>query len=104
MSRRTIQSASAELGAEGKDKVLNQIEDLKTMAEIDEETFKLLKAIVLAGHDGAHPHLPALSPERAEVLLELMKDVLYQLFVRKKKIQEAADKRKESIEAKKVST
>ena len=65
MSRRTIQSASAELGAEGKDKVLNQIEDLKTMAEIDEETFKLLKAIVLAGHDGAHPHLPALSPERA---------------------------------------
>ena len=74
------------------------------MAEIDEETFELLKAIVLAGHDGAHPHLPALSAERAEVLLELMKDVLYQLFVRKKKIQEAAEKRKEAIEARKATS
>lgn len=104
MCRRTIQSASAEIGAEGKDKVLKQIEDLKSMAEIDEETFELLKAIVLAGHDGAHPHLPALLAERAEVLLELMKDVLYQLFVRKKKIQEAAEKRKEAIEARKATS
>lgn len=97
MCRRTIQSASAELGAEGTSKVLHQIEDLKAMAEIDDDTFQVLKTIVIAGHDGTHPHLPALSPERAEVLLELMKDVLYQLFVRKKKIQEAQEKRKEDI-------
>ena len=103
MCRRTIQSASAELGAEGNSKVLHQIEDLKAMAEIDEDTFQVLKTIVIAGHDGAHPHLPALSPERAEILLELMKDVLYQLFVRKKKIQEAHEKRKEAIKQKKGS-
>lgn len=104
MCRRTIQSASAEIGADSKDKVLKQIQDLKNMAEIDEETFELLKTIVLAGHDGAHPHLPALSPERAQVLLELMKDVVYQLFVRKKKIHEAAEKRKQAVEAKRANS
>lgn len=102
MCRRTIQSASAALGAEGKDKVLKQIADLKDMADIDNDTFEILKAIVVAGHDGAHPHLPALAPERAKILLELMKDVLYQLFIRKKKILEAAEKRKEAIQAKKA--
>lgn len=103
MCRRTIQSGSAELGAEGKDKVLKQIEDLKEMAKIDDETFEILKTIVVAGHDGSHPHLPVLSPERAEILLELMKDVLYQLFVRKNKILEAAEKRKLAIEEMKKS-
>ncbi|MEX0684442.1 MAG: DUF4145 domain-containing protein [Balneolales bacterium] len=101
MSRRTIQTASQELGSKGKDKVLRQIEDLRSMAEIDEETFESLKAIVIAGHDGAHPHLPSLSDDRAEILLELMKDILYQLFVRKKKLEEAAARRREAIEQKK---
>lgn len=99
MCRRTIQSASTELGSDGKDKVLRQIEDLKSMSVIDEETFVVLKTIVIAGHDGAHPHLPILSAQRAEILLELMKDVLYQLFVRKQKIVEAARKRQEAIES-----
>ncbi len=89
MCRRTVQSVCADLGAEGKDKVLNQLADLKAMAQIDEETFSLLKQIVIDGHDGAHPHLPKLNRERAAVLLELMKDVLYQLYVRKGKLQEA---------------
>ncbi len=66
-----------------------QLADLKAMAQIDEETFSLLKQIVIDGHDGAHPHLPKLNRERAAVLLELMKDVLYQLYVRKGKLQEA---------------
>ena len=102
MCRRTIQSGCAALGADGKDKVLKQIEDLKTVTQVDDETFEILKTIVVAGHDGAHPHLPTLSPDRAEVLLELMKDVLYQLFVRKKKIEEAAAKRAAAIQNKKA--
>lgn len=98
MCRRTIQSTAANLGAKGTDRVQAQLSDLKKMAEIDEETFKLLKQIVIEGHDGAHPHLPELSPERAEILLELMKDVLYQLYVRKGKMEKAAKLRKKQIE------
>lgn len=99
MCRRCVQSASAELGADGKDKVLNQLRDLKGMASIDNETFDTLKQITISGHDGAHPHLPKLSEKRAAVLLELMKDVLYQLFVRGAKIREAVESRKQDIES-----
>lgn len=98
MCRRSVQSASAELGVDGKDKVLNQLRDLKGMAAIDDNTFEILKQITISGHDGAHPHLPKLSEKRAAVLLELMKDVLYQLFVRGAKVREAMESRKQDIE------
>jgi hypothetical protein len=61
MCRRCVQSAATNLGAKGKDKVLRQLQDLKDMAEVDEETYKLLSQIIIEGHDGAHPHLPLLT-------------------------------------------
>lgn len=100
MCRRCIQTASNLLGAKGKDKVHRQIKDLREMAEIDDETFEVLNQIIISGHDAAHPHLPKLSQERAKILLELMKDVLYQLFVRKAKVIEAMQLRKEQIKNK----
>lgn len=93
MCRRTVQSASMELGSKGTSKVKTQIEELRGMGAIDDEGFDQLKQIILDGHDGAHPHLPALSYQRAGVLLELMKDVLYQLFVRQAKVKQAAELR-----------
>lgn len=98
MCRRTVQAICTDLGARGKDRVLNQLKDLKDMAQIDDETFGLLNQIVIEGHDGAHPHLPKLNPERAAILLELMKDVLYQLYVRKGRLQQAISLRKKAIE------
>ena len=97
MCRRTIQSAAASLGAKGKDKVQQQLNDLKEMTEIDEDTFAVLKQIILDGHDGAHPHLPSLSADRAVVLLDLMKDVMYQLFVRKAKLTQSIKLREQQI-------
>jgi hypothetical protein len=99
MCRRCIQSASTELGSEGSSKVQNQLADLKSTGVVDDETFAVLKEIMLAGHDGAHPHLPKLNSDRAAVLLELMKDVLYQLFVRQAKIRESMALRRKSLDA-----
>lgn len=96
MCRRCIQSVSETLGADGTTKVQAQLRDLKDMGVADEETFEQLHQIMLTGHDGAHPHLPALSAARAAVLLQLMKDVLYQLFVRPAKIREAGELRKKA--------
>jgi hypothetical protein len=90
MCRRCIQSISTDLGAQGTSKVQKQLQDLKEMGAADEETFEQLRQIMLSGHDGAHPHLPKLSQERAAVLMQLMKDILYQLYVRPGKIREAA--------------
>jgi len=97
MCRRTIQTAAENLKVKGKDKVKKQILELKDLLNIDDETFEVLNQIIITGHDGAHPHLPKLNPERAAVLLELMKDVLYQLFIRKKKIEESVLLRQKSI-------
>ncbi|HEA23634.1 hypothetical protein LCGC14_1793390 [marine sediment metagenome] len=97
MCRRTVQSTASEIGAKGKSKVQNQLEEMKEMAEIDDETFDILKQIIIDGHDGAHPHLPNLSAERAEILLELIKDVMYQIFVRKGKLKKAVELRSQQI-------
>ena len=99
MCRRTVQSASVELGAQGSDKIIRQLRDLKEMAQIDDDTFGILKQIVIDGHGGAHPHLPALNPARAAVLLELMKDILHQLYVRKGKLKESMELRQASIQS-----
>lgn len=100
MCRRTIQSSATIIGAKGKDKVLKQLIDLKEMAEIEDEDFEMIKQIILDGHDGAHPHLPSITIERASILLDLIKDVMYQLFVRKGKLAEAGKLRKEQIDKK----
>jgi hypothetical protein len=97
MCRRTVQSVAGDLGAMGSDKVTKQIVEVKEAANIDDDTFLGLRQIIIDGHDGAHPHLPTVTRERAAVLVELMKDVLYQLYVRKAKIQEAMKLRKEVI-------
>lgn len=99
MCRRCVQSAAGDLGANGTDKVIGQLKDLKDTAQIDDEMFLVLKQVIIDGHDGAHPHLPSMSRARAGVLLELMKDVLYQLFVRRGKLQEAMQLRGETIKA-----
>jgi len=96
MCRRTLQSAATSLGSEGTTKVQAQVNGLKDMQVIDEEGFSQLREIMVAGHDGAHPHLPKLSPARAEILLELVKDALYQLFVRQAKIKESTKLRAEA--------
>jgi hypothetical protein len=96
MCRRCIQSVSMDLGAQGSTKVQGQLNELKEMGVADEATFDLLWQVVLSGHDGAHPHLPKLSEERAAILLQIMKDVLYQLYVRPAKIREAAALRAEA--------
>ena len=97
MCRRALQSVATSLGADGTTKVQAQLRDLKDMGAVDDDAFTQLTEIMLGGHDGAHPHLPALTPERASILLQLMKDVLYQLFVRPGKIKEAGELRAAQI-------
>ena len=77
---------------------------IKETTSMESDTYKILKQIIISGHDGAHPQLPKISEERAGILLELMKDVLYQLFIRKAKIQEAIALRKKEVEIKKQNT
>ena len=93
MCRRTIQSVAKEMGAKGKDKVQKQIEELREGSNLDDETFEIIHQIIIGGHDGAHPHLPTVTQERSAILLELFKDILYQLYVRRGKIKKVNELR-----------
>lgn len=94
MCRRTAQSVYRDLGDAGKLQIFDQFNEAKEMAEIDDETFVALKKIVFDSDAG----LPVLNPAQSGVLLELMKDMLYQCYVRKGKLQQAVMVRRYFIE------
>jgi len=97
MCRRAIQAACEALGADGSTKVEAQIREVKELGALDNETFPAVRQIMLGGHDGAHPQLPSVDQDRAELLLRLLRDVIHELFTRPGVIREAAQKRAEAI-------
>ena len=100
MCRRTIQATCQYLGTGGSTKVEKQINELNELVGLDGETFSSLREIMLGGHDGAHPQLPAVDIDRAALLLQLLRDVTYQLFTRPGLVREAATKRAEAVHKK----
>jgi hypothetical protein len=59
------------------------------MADIDEDTFALVTRIIFGGGSQPLLDLPVINTYQAAVLLEVMKDFLYQAYVRKGRLQQA---------------
>lgn len=89
MCRRTMQAAFMEMGETGKLRLFDQLNDVRTMAELDAQTFIDIKRTVFGSDADPHPSLPVLDDQQAGVLLEVMKDLLYQTYVRKGRLQQA---------------
>src|SRR5207302_218448 len=98
--RRAVQALCTNLGAEASTKVKNQILDMAKTAGLDKEWTDLVVEVMLAGHDGSHPHLPTLDAARADVTLSLLQDLTYQLYTRPGKVKHAAELRKAASEKK----
>ncbi len=84
MCRRAAATAFHALGEGGKLRAFEEVMVAQDIAEIDEETFLPIKTILF--DSGEEEELPMLDRIRAGVLLEVMKDMLYQLFVRRGKL------------------
>jgi hypothetical protein len=89
MCRRTAQAVFHDLGENGRLRIFDQIAEAREMAEIDADTFAVLKKVLFGTDAEAYPSLPELGPDEASVLLELVKDILYQAYVRRGKLQQA---------------
>lgn len=89
MCRRTAQSVFQELGENGRLRIFNQIAEARDMAEIDVDTFNVVKKVLFSNDTDPWPSIPDLDAFEAGVLLELAKDMLYQAYVRKGKLQQA---------------
>jgi len=94
MSRRTAQSLFRELGERGKLQLFDSLQEIRTLAGLDDETFATLRAVLFGSDSDPWPHQPYLSAEHAGVLLEVMRDLLYQTFVRKARLVQAVAFRK----------
>jgi len=94
MSRRTAQSLFRELGERGKLEMFDKLQEIRTLAELDDETFSALRAVLFGSDSDPWPHQPDINAERAGILLEVMRDLLYQTFVRKERLLQAVTFRK----------
>jgi hypothetical protein len=94
MSRRTAQSLFRELGERGKLELFDTLQEIRTLAELDDGTFGILRAVLFGSDSDPWPHHPDLNAERAGILLEVMRDLLYQTFVRKARLLQAMTFRK----------
>jgi hypothetical protein len=88
MCRRTAQTVYDDLGENGRLRIFEQIREARELAEIDNDTFAVVKKVLFGGAGDPSP-LPEVSPSEAGVLLELIKDMLYEAYVRKGKLQQA---------------
>jgi hypothetical protein len=89
MCRRAAQSVVHDLGENGRLRIFNQINEAREMAEIDTDTFTVVKKVLFGSDADAWPSMPEIGAYEAGVLLELAKDMLYQAYVRKGKLQQA---------------
>jgi hypothetical protein len=94
MSRRTAQSLFRELGERGKLELFDSLQEVRALAELDDETFNTIRAVLFGSDSDPWPHQPVLNAERAGILLEVMRDLLYQTFVRKARLVQAVTFRK----------
>jgi hypothetical protein len=89
MCRRTMQAAFADLGEAGKLRVFDQLNDVRLMADIDGPTFIDIKRVIFGSDNDPYPSLPMFDDQQSGVLLEVTKDLLYQVYVRKGRLQQA---------------
>jgi hypothetical protein len=89
MCRRTAQAVINDQGDNGRLRIFNQINEARDMAEIDSDTFAVVKKVLFGTDADPWPSLPEIGAYEAGVLLELAKDMLYQAYVRKGKLQQA---------------
>ena len=67
---------------------------MRSLVNIDTETFQLLKAVIFGTASDANPEPPLLDANSAAVVLEVMKDLLYEAYVRRGRLQQALLMRK----------
>lgn len=89
MCRRTAQAVFADLGENGKLRMFDGLNDVREMAELDQETFNAVRKVLFGTDSEPRPNFPTLDAQTAGVLLEVVKDLLYQAYVRRGRLQQA---------------
>ena len=87
MCRRASVSAFDALGEGGKLRAFEEVMVAQDIAGIDDDSFAPIKAVLFGS--GQHEDLPLMNRAQAGILLEVLKDMFYQCFVRHGKLARA---------------
>jgi len=106
MCRRVAQSAFTDLGEEGKLMLYGELANIRKLAELDDESFEVVRKVLFEVDLPGRQTLPLINAFQAGVLLEVVKDLLYQAYVRRGRLQQAMMVRRYFADdaAKKVAT
>jgi hypothetical protein len=96
MCRRSANSAFVALGEGGKLQAFDEVMIARDIAGIEDDAFDPIKNILFDADIG--DELPMLSRSQAGVLLEVLKDMFYQCFVRRGKLTRAIKVRRFFVE------
>lgn len=89
MCRRTAQAVFADLGEAGKMRLFDELNNVRELAGIATEPFNKLRNILFGAATDPRPNMPLLDSYEAGIALEVIKDLLYEAYVRKGKLQQA---------------
>jgi hypothetical protein len=103
MCRRAAQAMFADLGEAGKLRLYDELNNVRTMAELEAESFTRIKSVLFGSDSDPRPNPPLLESYSAAMLLEVMKDLLYGAYVRKGKLQQAMMVRRYFADEKAIS-
>lgn len=87
MCRRAANSSFAALGEIGKLRAYDEVMTAQGIAEIDDDSFEPVKKVIFGS--STENDLPIINRAQAGVLLEILKDMFYQCFVRRGKLTRA---------------
>jgi len=89
MCRATTQAIIEDLGERSRLRIFDQVAEVRALAGIDESTFGAIRSVLFEGDATRGPALTPLTRAQAAVLLETMKDLLYQTYIRRARLQQA---------------
>jgi hypothetical protein len=89
MCRRVAQRTFTDLGDAARLELYDELANVRRLAEIDDDTYETVKKVLFDFDEPGRGNLPAIDAFRAGVLLEVLKDLLYQAYVRRGRLQQA---------------
>jgi hypothetical protein len=89
MCRRSAGAMFADLGEAGRLRLFDELNGVRDLAEIAPELFAKFKTVLFGAELDERSALPLLDSYEAGILLEVVKDLLYEAYVRKGKLQQA---------------
>jgi len=89
MCRRTAHAMFADLGEAGRLRLFDELNAVRELADIAPEIFAKMKSVLFGAELDAQAAPPLLDGYEAGIVLEVVKDLLYEAYVRKGKLQQA---------------